>query len=139
MREVDALELVKFYEDHVVIRSAAGEYVDIEANYTLDAGQPPPVIPAGFIGRTYIPGEKHNLHTGRSNVPQRLPFVEGDTILLTVAALLTAQAARRALAPLPDEPLDSLRLQAIDVLMDERLAAADPPQAVIDYVTARDA
>ena len=137
-READAIELIKIYDGVVTVRSADGEYIDTADNYALDQGRAFPATPAGFIGRTFVPAEKHNLHTGQKNEPQSLPWGPGINIIAQVAELLAAKAAREAVAPPADPGLNELYNLALESLINERATEPTPPQAVLDYIAARD-
>ena len=128
MSESTASELVKIYDGDVLIRSAGDEYQDSEANYALDAGAPFPVLPEGDIGRTYILGERHKTTTGGKATQHPMPWVEGDAILASLPALVTAQATRTAPPPpLPPRPPipDSAATSVVDLKNDFNALVAE--------------
>lgn len=146
MSEVTATHLVKVFEDFVLVRSPDGEYKDTAENYAADAGRSFPPLPtpkAGarpYVGRVYIPGEKHSLLLRGKAEPQRLPWDPGDEILTTVAALLAAQDARRQTeqdATPPD--VRQLFVRALEALLEERGGQPNPPEAITEYLHERDA
>ena len=137
MSERNATHLVKQFDGQITVKSPDGIYQDTTGNFSLDAGRPFPTLPEGFIGRTYIPNEKHALTDGASERQQRLPWAPGDDILLTVPELLAAQQARSIVDP--GAPLADLRLQAIEALLDRKAADPDATTAEADYQAARNA
>ncbi len=138
MGERDATSLVKFFDGEVLIRSPSGQYVDNFAGFELDAGRPVPPMPAGAIGRVYIPGEKHSVTDGVHASPRRLPWAPGDLILSNVPLLLQNQAARIAGQPGGPTPLNALRLSALDALFDERATQPNVPNPIREYIDERD-
>ncbi len=135
MGERDATHLVKQFDGLVTIKNPDGIYQDTVGNFSLDAGTPFPRLPAGFIGRIYIPGEKHSLIARNKQEPQRLPWVPGDDLLFMVADLLASQEARAITDP--QAPLSQLRLNALEALLERKAGDADVSVAETDYQAAR--
>lgn len=138
MSEIDAAQLVKFHAGSVLLRGPEGEYVDDYTGFAADSGRSVPELPTGAIGLVYIPKEKYSIVYRRMQDPQRLPWGPGDDLLERLAVLLENQEARKAVEPSPEPSLNELLLGAMNALIDERAAEPNPPQAITDYVDARD-
>ena len=139
MGEVNATNLVKFYGGMATIRGPEGEYADTLDNYRLDAGKPAPPLPGGhgFVGRTYVPDEYHNLSDGVTDQPQPIPYQTGDKILDDLQSLLDNQAAREATASPAGPDLNVLYNAALDAMLEERGTEPDPPPEVVTYLAVK--
>lgn len=141
MREQDAPQMAKVHDGRVLIRSGGQEYLDTVENFALDAEQPfealppsPPGRPA-YIGRTYIPGEKHNLTDGRKNVPVSETWTFGESLFPRVPELLAAQRARAAIPDIVPVRAEAVikRTLAFEAMMKRRANDPNASQEEKDY------
>jgi len=117
-KEAQAPQLVKIHGGHIIIRTDGKEYNDSLEHYEADNGAPAPGLPRDMIGVTYAPGEWHRLSAGHKQVPQPMPWAEGEQLLGKIDALLAAQTAREAIPGAPPDPdTNAKRLAALEALM----------------------
>ncbi len=121
MSESTATHICKIHDGNVLVRAGALEYLDTAENFALDSGADFPATPAGYIGRSYIPNERHRISTDRKADQLLIPWVDGDAILRAIRATIRAKELRLD-APVPsppDTPADvrQKRIFAIEALL----------------------
>ena len=84
-------------DGRVILRSGGEQYLELEADFAIDSGAPAPSLPAGFIGRIYVLGERHFLTTGKKYEPQDLSWAPGDAIIAKFSQIVSARDSRENL------------------------------------------
>lgn len=140
MSEATATNMVKVYSGHVTVRAGQVEYHDILANFTLDAGEDFPPLPAGTIGRSYIPGERHSVTNGVKATQLPMPWADGDALLPRAAELVAAKVLREDLDIIDPGPVNirAKRTAALEALLARGALEDDATQEEKDYQTEKD-
>jgi hypothetical protein len=79
----------------MVVRSGTKVYIDTEANFATDFGEPHPTMPAGATDCVYEPGVRHTYTNGVTIIAGGpVPWTAGDRYIANIDAALASQATR---------------------------------------------
>lgn len=118
----------------VIIRTAAGHYIDTAENFAIDHlavfGTAAPALPEGATERLYDPGDRHVATVARADVALDRGWPSGDLIIAAYDALRNAQATRQL--PVTEQP-GSRKLEPLAFL--RRFSEAERAAIRVEAVT----